>query len=61
MEHSHLTDLSGADPVVRILFFLIVAGVLAAGFLYALKRGRREDMYIHPALQHLIDRISRKR
>lgn len=59
--YDHLTDLSGEDPVIRILFFLIVAGVIAAGFLYALKRGRREDMYIHPALQQLIDWISRKR
>jgi len=39
-EFEYLTDLSGEDPVTRLLFFLFVAGVILAGFLSVVKKGR---------------------
>lgn len=60
MEGDYLTDLSGEDPVIRILFFLFVVSVIIAGFLFVLKKGRTEDMYIHPTLKRLLDIIFRR-
>jgi hypothetical protein len=55
IQMDHLTDLSGEEPVMRIVFFLFVAGAILGGFLIALRFGRREDMYIHPLLKRIID------
>jgi hypothetical protein len=60
-EYEHLTDLSGEGPVTRLLFFLFVAGVILAGFLYVMKKGRTEDLYIHPPLKRLIGFMFRKK
>lgn len=58
---NHLTGLSGADPAIRILFFLFVAGAVVCGFLLVAKFGRKEDMYIHPLLKRFIDAVFRRK
>lgn len=57
----HIVDLSGADPTIRALFFLFVAGAVICGFLVVLKFGRREETYIHPLIKRLIDAVFRKK
>ena len=55
MDMNGMTDLSGEDPVIRILFFLFVPGAIACGFIYVMKKGMKEEMYIHPVLKRIID------
>lgn len=61
IEGSHLYDLSGEDPLIRILFFLFVAGAILCGFYLVFRFGKREEMYVHPCVKRLIDSIRRNR
>jgi hypothetical protein len=61
IDKSHLVDLSGEDPLIRILFFLFVAGAILCGFYIVMRYGREEEMYIHPVLKRLMDAIFRRR
>lgn len=56
----HLYDLSGADPANRVIFFLVVLFAIISGFLVVYRYGNREDMYIHPALQKIIQFLFRR-
>ncbi|MBN1165701.1 MAG: hypothetical protein JXA44_01065 [Methanospirillaceae archaeon] len=60
MEEYYLIDLSGEEPVIRILFFLFVVSVIIGGFLLVIKFGRKEDIYIHPLLKRIIEILTRR-